>query len=485
EESEQAHSVSPHPVLSSLPVCGGHVLGAHGAEHEAAEPVAQAQAAHQPQAGQLAAGAAPGVAVAQLPHGQRAGQLRRARAAPVLRGLWLHGRCGGQRREPGLRRGSAARPSAPNRITPHSPRSAAPTSSAKASRERPAGRRARPPSAPCPREALRRPIARSRAHYAYRVSAPPAAKLCAGTISGSGPHVTARRGATSDSGSHVTARRRRRDGGEAGGLGGGARVRGPRARARRRRQDEGGGGAQHFRAQQPVPAPDQSPPAQEGPFTRVWPRAPLQTLWQVLQPGGVHVQVRALPVPQRDAARADLPLERLQRDPRVELTCGKSNRLAHVSEPSTCVYALTFETPLVCHPHSLLVYPTLPAALQQRWDQLEQDLVDELITAQGYEKSLRAIFEDAGYLKTSEPNEAAQQEGGTKGLRFETLESCQEAHKALSQEIKRLQGVLTQHGVPYGKPTETPSSEHWGPQVPTAGMAEPLRGDPGLRGDTL
>lgn len=40
--------------------------------------------------------------------------------------------------------------------------------------------------------------------------------------------------------------------------------------------------------------------------------------------------------------------------PQVELTCGKSNRLAHVSEPSTCVYALTFETPLVCHPHSLL-----------------------------------------------------------------------------------------------------------------------------------
>ncbi|XP_055265083.1 N-acetylglucosamine-1-phosphotransferase subunit gamma isoform X1 [Moschus berezovskii] len=172
------------------------------------------------------------------------------------------------------------------------------------------------------------------------------------------------------------------------------------------------------------------------------------------------------------------------RSPQVELTCGKSNRLAHVSEPSTCVYALTFETPLVCHPHSLLVYPTLPTALQQRWDQLEQDLADELITAQGYEKLLRAIFEDAGYLKTSEPSESAQQEG-TKGLRFETLESCQEAYKALSQEIKRLQGMLTQHGVPYRKSAETPSSEHWGPQTPTAGIAEPLRGDPGLRGETL
>lgn len=90
----------------------------------------------------------------------------------------------------------------------------------------------------------------------------------------------------------------------------------------------------------------------------------------------------------------------------VELTCGKSNRLAHVSEPSTCVYALTFETPLVCHPHSLLgraleavrvgrwrgaaesavcwllVYPALPTALQHRWDQVEQDLADELITPQ-------------------------------------------------------------------------------------------------------
>ncbi|KAM9725941.1 N-acetylglucosamine-1-phosphotransferase subunit gamma isoform 2-T2 [Dama dama] len=121
----------------------------------------------------------------------------------------------------------------------------------------------------------------------------------------------------------------------------------------------------------------------------------------------------------------------------------------------------------------------------KRWDQLEQDLADELITAQGYEKSLRAIFEDAGYLKTSEPSESAQREGATKDLQFETLESCQEAHKALSQEIERLQGVLTHHGIPYGKPAETPSSEHWGPQTPTAGIAEPLRGDPGLRGDTL
>ncbi|TKC51422.1 hypothetical protein EI555_019960 [Monodon monoceros] len=173
------------------------------------------------------------------------------------------------------------------------------------------------------------------------------------------------------------------------------------------------------------------------------------------------------------------------RQSKVELTCGKTNRLAHVSEPSTCVYALTFETPLVCHPHSLLVYPALPTALQQRWDRVEQDLADELITAQGYEKSLRAIFEDAGYLKTPKQSESVQQEGGAKGLVFQTLESCNEAHKALSKEMKRLKSILTQHGLPYVKPAETSSSEHLGPRTPTDKTAELLRGDPGLRGNTL
>ncbi|XP_036890597.1 N-acetylglucosamine-1-phosphotransferase subunit gamma [Sturnira hondurensis] len=173
------------------------------------------------------------------------------------------------------------------------------------------------------------------------------------------------------------------------------------------------------------------------------------------------------------------------RQSKVELTCGKSNRLAHVSEPSTCVYALTFETPLVCHPHSLLVYPALPMALQQRWDQVEQDLADELITPQGYEKLLRALFEDAGYLKTPEESQSAQQEGGVQGPVFETLESCNKAHKELSKEVKRLRSVLTQRGIPYSYPAETSSSEHLGSKTPTDRTTEQLRGNPGLLGNSL
>ncbi|ERE68706.1 N-acetylglucosamine-1-phosphotransferase subunit gamma-like protein [Cricetulus griseus] len=160
------------------------------------------------------------------------------------------------------------------------------------------------------------------------------------------------------------------------------------------------------------------------------------------------------------------------RQSKVELTCGKINRLAHVSEPSTCVYALTFETPLVCHPHSLLVYPTLPEALQQRWDQMEQDLADELITLQGYGKLLRVLFEDAGYLKApGETHPTQQQAGGSQGLGLETLDNCRKAHSELSQEVQRLTSLLDQHGIPHSQPTGVTS--------------EQLRGDPGLRGNIL
>ncbi|KAF6124570.1 N-acetylglucosamine-1-phosphate transferase subunit gamma [Phyllostomus discolor] len=150
-------------------------------------------------------------------------------------------------------------------------------------------------------------------------------------------------------------------------------------------------------------------------------------------------------------------------------------------------------------------------ALQQRWDQVEQDLADELITPQGHEKLLRALFEDAGYLKTPEESESAQQEGGVQGPVFETLESCNkvpggwlpctqtasspgadlpftfllQAHKELSKEIKRLRSVLTQHGIPYSSPSETSSSEHLGSKTPTDRTAEQLPGNTGLLGNTL
>ncbi|NXV15422.1 GNPTG phosphotransferase, partial [Cepphus grylle] len=138
--------------------------------------------------------------------------------------------------------------------------------------------------------------------------------------------------------------------------------------------------------------------------------------------------------------------ETKSRQTKVHLVCGKSNKLAYVSEPSTCVYSLTFETPLVCHPHSLLVYPTLTEALQRKWDEAEQLLYDELITDQGYKKIMKGIFEEAGLLKATEEKEV---ENKKISLEFETLEKCNKEYKQLSKEIKELQDLLSQHGIAY------------------------------------
>ncbi|KAG8557969.1 hypothetical protein GDO81_016795 [Engystomops pustulosus] len=171
----------------------------------------------------------------------------------------------------------------------------------------------------------------------------------------------------------------------------------------------------------------------------------------------------------------------MNRQTKVNLVCGKRNKLAAVSEPSTCVYSMTFETPLVCHPHSLLVYPTLREEMRIRWDEAEQSLYDELITEQGYKKRLQDIFREAGYLKkTVETESDVKQKPQSK--RFETLEECSRSHRNLSEEIKRLQGILERHSISYHKNGSTNTNLQ--PAVTATQRGEEryhLRGDTGHR----
>ncbi|XP_029857153.1 N-acetylglucosamine-1-phosphotransferase subunit gamma isoform X2 [Aquila chrysaetos chrysaetos] len=185
--------------------------------------------------------------------------------------------------------------------------------------------------------------------------------------------------------------------------------------------------------------------------------------------------------------------ETKSRQTKVHLVCGKSNKLAYVSEPSTCVYSLTFETPLVCHPHSLLVYPTLTEALQRKWDEAEQLLYDELITDQGYKKILKEIFEEAGLLKATEEEEVEKQNKKI-SVEFETVEKCSKEYKQLSKEIKKLKDLLSQHGIAYkGNSAENTSAEHVSHKLATAVTTvfngskddEHLHGDTGIWNDTV
>lgn len=47
-----------------------------------------------------------------------------------------------------------------------------------------------------------------------------------------------------------------------------------------------------------------------------------------------------------------------------------------------------------------------------------------LLHLQGYEKLLRVLFEDAGYLKVPGETHPTQQAGGSKVLGLETLDNC-------------------------------------------------------------
>ncbi|XP_034049857.1 N-acetylglucosamine-1-phosphotransferase subunit gamma [Thalassophryne amazonica] len=142
------------------------------------------------------------------------------------------------------------------------------------------------------------------------------------------------------------------------------------------------------------------------------------------------------------------------RETKVVLVCGMSSKLSQVSEPNTCLYVMTFETPLVCHPHSLLVYPMLSEKLQLEWDEAAQARYEDLITEQGYSGLLKDIFEHAGLLKSQTvkvkiPVVAAESDV------HNSLQKCTEDFQKQSEELERLRALLTQHNIPLdAKPNE-------------------------------
>ncbi|XP_076025783.1 N-acetylglucosamine-1-phosphotransferase subunit gamma [Genypterus blacodes] len=162
------------------------------------------------------------------------------------------------------------------------------------------------------------------------------------------------------------------------------------------------------------------------------------------------------------------------RETKVLLVCSASSRLAQVSEPSTCVYSLTFETPLVCHPHSLLVYPTLSETLQREWDEAEQARYEGLITEQGYNNLLRDIFEDAGLLKSHKVKVKPQTVPAASNT-HDSLQKCTEDLQKEREETERLRALLTQHNIPLdGQQREVKA------EVTVTVKDQRLRGDDGL-----
>lgn len=166
------------------------------------------------------------------------------------------------------------------------------------------------------------------------------------------------------------------------------------------------------------------------------------------------------------------------RQTKVLLVCGSSSKLASVSEPQTCVYSLTFQTPLVCHSHSLLVYPVLSETLQKEWDDIEQARYEELITEQGYNKQLRELFEEAGLLRSVQQQKP---EESTTSLAHQNLELCTQDFEKQRVEIERLRSLLTQHNITYETTAERTQDQ--GNPAPLQVQDQHLRGDTGFIAD--
>ncbi|TNN39691.1 N-acetylglucosamine-1-phosphotransferase subunit gamma [Liparis tanakae] len=162
------------------------------------------------------------------------------------------------------------------------------------------------------------------------------------------------------------------------------------------------------------------------------------------------------------------------RETKVVFVCSASSRLAQVSEPSTCVYSLSFETPLVCHPHSLLVYPTLDEKLQKEWDEAEQARYEGLVTEQGYSHLLRDVLEDAGLLKSRKVKQ--QPDAAADSQTHNSLQKCTEDFQQQRAEIERLSALLAQHNIPSGPEPREPKG------TPAETVNHHLRGDAGLTG---
>ncbi|XP_051969973.1 N-acetylglucosamine-1-phosphotransferase subunit gamma [Xyrauchen texanus] len=162
------------------------------------------------------------------------------------------------------------------------------------------------------------------------------------------------------------------------------------------------------------------------------------------------------------------------RQTKVLLVCGSSSKLSSVSEPQTCVYSLTFETPLVCHSQSLLVYPVLSEKLQKEWDEIEQTRYEELITDQGYNKLLKELFEEAGLMRKSQQQKSEQ----STSLTHQSLDQCKQDFDKQKAEIERLRSILTQHNISCDTTADRTQVQENPNPSPLQEL--PLRGDTGF-----
>lgn len=99
---------------------------------------------------------------------------------------------------------------------------------------------------------------------------------------------------------------------------------------------------------------------------------------------------------------------------------------------------MTLESPLVCHAHSLLIYPTINKELRKEWDGQFTRLHHGWLTQKGYNKAVRNLLQRAGILRKKPAMRLKTANQQTEPA-FQSLTECERSNRELRAELGKLQ----------------------------------------------
>ncbi|XP_059470051.1 N-acetylglucosamine-1-phosphotransferase subunit gamma-like isoform X2 [Neocloeon triangulifer] len=129
--------------------------------------------------------------------------------------------------------------------------------------------------------------------------------------------------------------------------------------------------------------------------------------------------------------------EHKNRSVTIKFKCSEDcfGEISEIKEPHRCQYEATFSTQLVCHPHSLLVYPWLSESAQREWDELYTNYKNEDISKKDFETNLNHLLTKSGLLLKSS---AKLREAPTQTKPMSYLNTCDIQLIQLRSEVQRL-----------------------------------------------
>jgi len=132
----------------------------------------------------------------------------------------------------------------------------------------------------------------------------------------------------------------------------------------------------------------------------------------------------------------------LFRSVEIVFRCNDTEGVVEVTEPSKCTYLLVFATPKACHSTAFLVYPNLSPDEQLKWNRIESEFAEELLTPQGYDAELQQLFIESGLKRKSQETNAKVKNDQSENDALSDGNQCMRELEELRNEVEGLRLLL-------------------------------------------